>query len=71
MMTWRRRLQLIFFGYSEAEIAQLGDLDKLTNEQMDELIHSRNLETTEKKSEELFTKGTDITVLDVHVVRKP
>jgi len=70
-MTWRRRLQLIFFGYSEAEIAQLGDLDKLTNEQMDELIHSRNLETTEKKSEELFTKGTDITVFDGHVVRKP
>jgi len=70
-MTWRRRLQLIFFGYSETEIAQLGDLDKLTNEQMNELIHSRNLETTEKKSEELFTKGTDITVFDVHVVRKP
>jgi len=40
---WRRRLQLIFFGYSDAEITRLGDLSKLTNEHMNEIIHSRSL----------------------------
>jgi len=47
-MAWRRRQQLIFFGYSEAEILRLGNLSKLTDERMNELIHSNNLETVEK-----------------------
>ena len=52
-MTWRRRQQLIFFGYSEAEILQLGDLGKLTNERMNELIYSKSLEGTENTGQEL------------------
>jgi hypothetical protein len=45
-VAWRRRQHLIFAGYSESEIIQLGDLSKLTNERMNELMHSNNLETT-------------------------
>jgi len=52
MMAWRRRQQLIFFGYSEAEILRLGNLSKLTDERMKELIHSNNLEAVEKSGEE-------------------
>jgi hypothetical protein len=50
-MAWRRRQQLIFFGYSEAEILRLGNLSKLTHERMNELIHSNNLEAVEKTGE--------------------
>jgi NAD-specific glutamate dehydrogenase len=52
LMKWRRRQHLIFFGYSDAEIARLGDLGKLTDERMNELIHSDKLETTEKTCNE-------------------
>ena len=48
LSAWRRRQHLIFVGYSEAEILQLGDLAKLTNERMNSLMHSDNHETTEK-----------------------
>lgn len=48
LLAWRRRQHLIFVGYSEAEILLLGDLAKLTNERMNELTHSNNLETTKK-----------------------
>jgi len=49
LTAWRRRLRLIFFGYSGTEISRLGDLSKLTNERMNELFDSRSLkfETTE------------------------
>ena len=63
-MAWRRRQHLIFFGYSDAEIVQLGDLAKLSNEQMNELIHSDNLETTEKTSDEQNNTKPGIPVLE-------
>jgi len=44
LMRWSRRQQLIFFGHSEAEILRLGDLAKLTDERMNELIHSVGLD---------------------------
>ena len=40
LIRWRRRLQLIFFGYSEAEILRFGDLAKFTDERINELIRS-------------------------------
>jgi hypothetical protein len=43
LVAWRRRLHLAFFGYSEAEIMRLGDLSKITNERMNELIRSTNI----------------------------
>jgi hypothetical protein len=51
-MAWRRRQHLIFLGYSEAEILRVGDLAKLTNERMNELIHSNNVEAMEKTGKE-------------------
>jgi hypothetical protein len=51
-MAWRRRQHLIFLGYPEAEILRLGDLSKLTNERMNELIHSNNVEAMEKTGKE-------------------
>jgi len=75
-MAWRRRQHLIFFGYSEAEITRLGDLGKLTNERMNELIHSNKLEATEKTGDEPNKTAPDIPifgpgVIDRHLVRKP
>jgi len=61
LIAWRRRLHLIFCGYSEAEISQLGDLTKITNERMNELIHSNKLESTEKVGEELKQNSTSRT----------
>jgi hypothetical protein len=52
LMAWRRRQHLIFLGYSEAEILRVGDLARLTNERMNELIHSNNVEAMEKTGEE-------------------
>ena len=52
LIAWRRRQQLIFFGYSEAEILRLGNLSKLTDQRMNELIHSNKLEAVEKSGEE-------------------
>ena len=75
-MAWRRRQHLIFFGYSDAEIIRLGDLTKLSNEQMNELIHSNNLETTEKTIDEQNNTTLGIPIfgpghIDRHVVHKP
>jgi hypothetical protein len=55
LMAWKRRRQLIFFGYSESEILRLGDLGKLSNTQMNELTQARapDLETLEKGGHEL------------------
>jgi len=66
LTAWRRRLQLIFFGYSDAEITRLGDLSKLTNERMNELFDSRSLkfETTEKTSDEPNKTRLDMAVYD-------
>jgi hypothetical protein len=74
-MAWRRRQHLIFFGYSEAEIFRLGDLGKLTNERMNELIRSNKLETMEKTDEEPNETGHDIPergpgLIDRKVARK-
>jgi len=71
LIAWRRRLHLIFCGYSEAEISQLGDLTKITNERMNELIHSNKLESTEKVGEESNKTAPDVPVglIDGHVVR--
>ena len=52
MIAWRRRQCLIFFGYSEAEVARLGDLSELTEEQMSELIRSKNFDDLEKVGDE-------------------
>lgn len=57
LMAWRRRQRLIFFGYSDAEILRLGDLTKLTNERMKELIDSNSLEAMEKHGEEAKGSG--------------
>jgi len=57
MIAWRRRQRLIFAGYSEAEIIFLGDLTKLTNKRMNELMHCNKLQTL--ASEEL-DKSPDI-----------
>jgi len=53
MIAWRRRQHLIFAGYSEAEILLLGDLTKLTDERMNELMHCNRLEAMLRVSEEL------------------
>jgi hypothetical protein len=64
LIAWRRSQQLIFAGYSEAEILQLGDLAKLTSEHMDELMQSHDLEAImETKKFVLNTnKGDDVTL---------
>jgi hypothetical protein len=62
-MAWRRRQHLIFLGYSEAEILRLGDLGKLTNERMNQLIRSKNLPTIEKTGEERNMEAADLPVL--------
>ena len=52
LIAWRRRQCLIFFGYSEAEVARLGDLSELTDERMNELIRLKNLDDAEKVNDE-------------------
>jgi hypothetical protein len=76
LIAWRRRQQLIFFGYSEAEILRLGNLSKLTDERMNQLIHSNNLEAVEKTGQEPNKTAHDIPLrgtglIDRHVVCKP
>jgi hypothetical protein len=75
MLAWRRRQHLIFVGYSEGEILRVGDLAKLTNERMNGLIHSNNLETTKKTGEELnniaaFSDKTVTPTLSCNASRK-
>ena len=71
MLAWRRRQHLIFVGYSEAEILQLGDLAKLTNERMHELMHSKNLETTKETGEELNKTAPHIHAFSGNPVSTP
>jgi len=61
LLAWRRRQHLIFAGYSDAEIIQLGDLAKLTNERMNELLQANNLETIEILGEGLKNGKSGLT----------
>ena len=71
MIAWRRSQHLIFAGYSENEILRLGDLAKLTNERMTELMHSNQLEVMEKTGEEPNKKILHIPTFSDSPIDKP
>jgi hypothetical protein len=61
LIAYRRRQHLIFAGYSEAEILQLGDLAKLTNGRVSELMTANKLEGNDKAGEEINKKIPHVT----------
>ena len=74
LTAWRRRQHLIFLGYSEAEIARLGDLTKITNEHMNELVQSSNLESKLKAGQRPEKTAPDkpvlsLGIIDGHIIR--
>ena len=70
MIAWRRSQHLIFAGYSEAEILQFGNLAKLTDARMSELMHSNNPEAIKRISEQLNKKAPHIPAFSDNLVDK-
>ena len=70
MIAYRRRQHLIFAGYSDAEILQLGDLAKLTDGRVSELMNANKLEGIEKAGEETNKKLPHLTALPDDLINK-
>ena len=70
MIAYRRRQHLIFAGYSEAEILQLGDLAKLTDGRLSELMNANKLEGIDEAGEEISKKLPDVAALPNDLINK-
>jgi len=60
MIGWRLRRRLIFLGYSEDEILQLGDLDQINTEHMNKVNFSENREIISKAKPSPFSNPARI-----------
>jgi len=55
MIGWRLRRRLIFLGYSEDEILQLGDLDQINTEHLNKVNFSENGENISEAKSSTFS----------------